>query len=274
MSSFVSTPDPVLLWHGKYAYTADVSAGRGSPTPTDISSSKTGLRKYNNRDRICETALELFNTRGYTSVTTNHISEALGISPGNLYYHFRNKEHIMEAIYADAVDHIQRDDALPEGEVTAQRFADYYTSAMAHFWMYRSLFVDVEELARHPPLAVAQRNFMHWAIGRLQELFELLGVWGHLREPRPSPETLTIVASNTAVILTGWWRFANTTYYPTELTIDSLRLGATHGFFVVHPYIEPDFALAVLDAIEADTSWRTAVSMGSRHRSRRQDRSR
>ncbi|MEN8200506.1 MAG: TetR/AcrR family transcriptional regulator, partial [Thermodesulfobacteriota bacterium] len=47
-----------------------------------------------------EKALELFNERGTTAVTTNHISAAVGISPGNLYYHFRNREEIIREIFS------------------------------------------------------------------------------------------------------------------------------------------------------------------------------
>ncbi|UFS72063.1 TetR/AcrR family transcriptional regulator [Geomonas sp. RF6] len=51
------------------------------------------------RDRIIETAIRLFNDKGTKPVTTNHIAAECGMSPGNLYYHFRNKEAIIRAIF-------------------------------------------------------------------------------------------------------------------------------------------------------------------------------
>lgn len=52
------------------------------------------------RERIIETAIRLFNDKGTKPVSTNHIAAECGISPGNLYYHFRNKEEIIRAIFA------------------------------------------------------------------------------------------------------------------------------------------------------------------------------
>jgi len=51
------------------------------------------------RDKIINFALQLFNDQGTKAVSTNHIAATAGISPGNLYYHFRNKEDIIRAIF-------------------------------------------------------------------------------------------------------------------------------------------------------------------------------
>lgn len=63
----------------------------------DTSMRKKG--KLKTRDRILQKALSLYNENGTSTVTTNHIAEAMGISPGNLYYHFRNREEIIRNIF-------------------------------------------------------------------------------------------------------------------------------------------------------------------------------
>jgi len=52
------------------------------------------------RTRILEASRDLFNARGPGDVTTAEIAAASGISEGNLHYHFRRKEQIVEALFA------------------------------------------------------------------------------------------------------------------------------------------------------------------------------
>ena len=50
------------------------------------------------KDKIIATAIDLFNIHGTKVISTNHIAKEMGISPGNLYYHFRSKNDIIRSI--------------------------------------------------------------------------------------------------------------------------------------------------------------------------------
>lgn len=78
---------------------------------------KTSARST--RQRILDAAVELFNAEGVGPVTTNHIAAHLGISPGNLYYHFANKEEILREIWGEmnaAAERAWSELARPGGE--------------------------------------------------------------------------------------------------------------------------------------------------------------
>lgn len=51
------------------------------------------------RDRILDVSLTLFNSEGEANQTAVDVANALDMSPGNLYYHFKGKEPIIEALF-------------------------------------------------------------------------------------------------------------------------------------------------------------------------------
>jgi len=57
-----------------------------------------------NKNKIIETALKLFNRNGTYAVTTRHIAADMNISPGNLYYHYRNKEEIIRVLLEQMIE--------------------------------------------------------------------------------------------------------------------------------------------------------------------------
>lgn len=57
------------------------------------------LGEMKTRDRILDVSLTLFNAEGEAKQTAVDIANALDMSPGNLYYHFKGKEPIIEALF-------------------------------------------------------------------------------------------------------------------------------------------------------------------------------
>lgn len=54
------------------------------------------------RAHILECARRLFNAHGYSQVSMRAIAQEVGISPGNLTYHFPQKADIVEALMAES----------------------------------------------------------------------------------------------------------------------------------------------------------------------------
>jgi len=56
------------------------------------------------RREILDTALELFADHGFDGTSVNRIIEAIGISKGAFYHHFRSKDDILTAVAADLAE--------------------------------------------------------------------------------------------------------------------------------------------------------------------------
>ncbi len=59
------------------------------------------------KTRILKTALELFNNEGEAQVSAVDVASVMGISPGNLYYHYKGKGDIIEALFDDFEEEIR-----------------------------------------------------------------------------------------------------------------------------------------------------------------------
>ena len=51
------------------------------------------------KDRIVDAAIDLFAEKGFEAVSMNEIASAVGIKKASIYFHFRSKDEIMEAIF-------------------------------------------------------------------------------------------------------------------------------------------------------------------------------
>jgi AcrR family transcriptional regulator len=101
----------------------------------------------NTRERIIDAALGLFNDRGSYAVTTNHIAAGMQISPGNLYYHFRNKEEIIREIFANIVREFDELYVRPGDEVpSATSLIGMYIRNCDLYYKYRFFYLELATL--------------------------------------------------------------------------------------------------------------------------------
>ncbi|MDH1009044.1 TetR/AcrR family transcriptional regulator [Pseudomonas nicosulfuronedens] len=166
--------------------------------------------RINTRDRIAQASLELFNAQGERSVTTNHIAAHLGISPGNLYYHYRNKQVIIAQLFAEYESHVDQFLHLPEGRALTVEDKTFYLEALlAAMWHYRFLHRDLEHLLdSDPELAAGYRSFARRAMDNAKAIYRGFVDAGILQMDEPQLEALTL---NAWIILTSWVRYLCTT---------------------------------------------------------------
>jgi len=112
--------------------------------------------------KILETARKLFNESNTQAVTTNHIAKAMGISPGNLHYHYRNREEIIRELYRQLINESTLEvDELPKDIHTLNT---HHKLLIKIQWKYRFFFRELIFLfSRDEALRVmyVKDNIMH-----------------------------------------------------------------------------------------------------------------
>ena len=163
-------------------------------------------KRIKTSQRIANNSLELFNQLGERSVSTNHIAAHMEISPGNLYYHFPNKQAIISVLFSEYESLVLSFLHPPEGRlpnVDDKRF--YLQQLLDAMWRYRFLYRDIEHLLHSDTeLATRYRRFSQRCLAQAQAIYAGFVEAGILRM---TPQQIESLSLNAWIILTSWVGF-------------------------------------------------------------------
>jgi AcrR family transcriptional regulator len=130
------------------------------------------MKKPGNRERILVASVELFNASGIVAITTNHVASHLGISPGNLYFHFRNKEEIVSELFDQMCEEIYSV-WMPNKRVGIYSSPlDLIERTYVVFWNYRFFHREMYHLRRKDPvLAKKWRTHLKKSVRLLNAMY-------------------------------------------------------------------------------------------------------
>lgn len=114
------------------------------------------------RDRILEVSLLLFNEEGEGELSSVDIANALEISPGNLYYHFKGKDAIIRALFERFEEEMR---VILRGSKGGLASVEdnwiYIYILLEEIYDFRFFYRDLAGLlARYPDLAVRFRSLV------------------------------------------------------------------------------------------------------------------
>lgn len=187
------------------------------------------------RDKIIHTALELFNECGERNITTNHIAAHLGISPGNLYYHFRNKEDIIDSIFEQYVNYLEAHfQPRQEGGVTLEVMMRYLDSMFETMWRFRFFYRSLPILlSRDPNLHKKYLKFQEVSAQREVDILFSLKKNNVVNVPI---EDLDELANSIKVVLVSWVSYRTTISKDTKIYKTDIYRGILKSLFMMKPY--------------------------------------
>ena len=186
------------------------------------------------RQRILDCSLAMFNAQGEPTVTTNHIADELEISPGNLYYHFRNKDDIIEQLFGGYQQRMDAALSAPEGRLPG--LEDVWLQLHLVFeciWDYRFLYRDlVDILTRNRRLRLRFARILKRADEQAHQVMRGLVQAGVMRA---SADEVDAAATNILVIATFWLNYAAARGDKDERT--SIRDGIVQVMMLIAPFL-------------------------------------
>lgn len=201
--------------------------------------------------RILDASLVLFNESGERNVTTNHIAANLGISPGNLYYHFKNKQAIIYHLFLRYEERVLTILQVPsERPLQVNDKLHYLREVFSGLWDYRFLHRDMEHLlSADPELHSRYRQFFRLCLDRVADIFRGLDQVGIIAA---NEEEVRGLALNTWIIVTSWFSFLRCNLIGGDsqsISQEMLQGGIYQVFSLERPFIT-DAYLAPMDELQ------------------------
>ena len=191
-------------------------------------------------ERILEVTLELFNRFGEPNVSTTLISAELGISPGNLYYHYPAKDELINTLF-DRYEHALNDLLNASDGVRNVEDAWFFMHTLFELiWQYRFLYRDLNDL-----LSKNRRLETHfqWVLkNKTRAVKTLLDGMSRAGAIRIDSREVEVTATSMVVLLTYWLSFEyvrdpRNALEPANAQSALLR-GAHHVLSLLVPYLE------------------------------------
>lgn len=189
------------------------------------------------RDKIVTASLRLFNELGERKVTTNHIAAHIRISPGNLYYHFRNKEEIILNIYLELEGELLRILELPKaGRVSFEDVLRYIRQLFEHLWKYRFFYRDLVSLLDR--VTALNKKFPRLIDRTLANGRAIYGSMVKANLMRATRQEIDVLTRNSWIVLSYWFNFLHIYGHRRNLRAQHIRQGIRQLVGLFYPYLE------------------------------------
>ena len=187
------------------------------------------------QNRIKQSAILLFNLSGTNKVSTNSIAEHCNISKGNLHYHFKTKQEIIQAIYADMKSEIESDWYGDENQPTVNHMAEMFVRQLNLIWRFRFFYREMVMLIHNDPvLRLTVREHREKRIDAVIQFFQGLVDAKVLSRPR-SKESLHYLVIMTWIFSDNWLNFIE--LQGKDEDNDAVQLGYDFIIEMLYPYL-------------------------------------
>ena len=189
------------------------------------------------KNKILASALALFNVRGVKQVSLRTISDEMGISLGNLTYHFKKREDIIEALYLQLVntlDEVIANNPLTENPL--QLLFEIPKLTLRQFYTYRFLMLDFVDITRnHDPIRKHYQKLMEVRQNQFSYLIKSLVEANLMREERVRQEYVFLF-QNLRIVCDFWFSAVSVDNNSTLAEKDVLE-GTALIYQILIPYL-------------------------------------